>query len=169
MTSQESVENVITFPEDPPKALEAIVKMLYGMPLAEAMLDAPPGLANEIAPIQELYKLAQKYQLPSVAAHLLACLEFALEGSDADLVLGSIWSLGRQLYDTDDDLPEMRAVVLAALQKKARRISLQGRRDVVEMELSKCPRFALDLALSGGLDGKGLRLKKTGEKRKALD
>jgi len=99
-------------------------------------------------------ELAKKYHLPEIVNRVLEQFRTSLTlyctnpGLDAEWC----WSLTIYLFEMDD-LTEIRAVLLAVFQGHGRKLA--GKESFLRKKLLKCPGLAIELALKGGLDGKG--------------
>lgn len=156
---QEAKEGVITFPEDPPEAMRALVQSLYGFPIWKS-------IAERIRQVQDLmttilpdtYDLAMKYALPTLCQEVLRCIETFFYKTTPPLSLapgGWFWRTAKYLYDDLERAPAMRTALNSLLQKNYLHLKDKA---IVREELAKNPALAIELTLSGGLDGNGYRV-----------
>jgi len=83
----------------------------------------------------------------------VAELERKLKIFASDGLESWIWNLAAYLRATDDHTLEMREVLLAALRAHAK--EFEKKPELVKARLSQIPMLAIELAMSGGFDGKG--------------
>jgi len=158
---QESIENVIDFPEDHPAVLELMIMMLYDYTFEEAFKELVGTQEYHIQEfhinlLPQLYELAKKYQLPHLLSTVLETLKRILEKHAAIGLKGFYWQLATYLDEDEDRAAEMRRILLDAFRKHAK--SLSGEANWVKANLLNCPKLAIELAMSGGLDGKGMNI-----------
>jgi len=153
---QESFDNIIEFPEDPPEAFEVIIMMMYGYTCASArrkcVHDKSLDLEWPGRKLPQAYDLATKYQLPSIESDLLDYLNMVICKNQTMLTSTEwFWSILTWLYDNDDSAPEMRTALRAALRENPDIV--EGRKEAVREWLLGCPKLAAELAMNGGFAG----------------
>lgn len=154
---KESIENTIEFPEDSPRALHMVVIMLYGYSWMEAWrMLCPEEKPFPISLLPKAKALADKYQLPLLGETLVAELERVLTFWAFAGLHDWVWELAAQVYATDDHTLEMRKILLATLRVHAKEYAKKP--ELVKEKLSQIPMLAIELAMSGGFDGKTMVL-----------
>lgn len=159
ISEQESHENVIHFPEDPPDALEILIMLLYGFSWFEARTEVWFKRVNKytwpVLLLPDTYELACKYQLHDVSKQLIEELKSTLRhltnlGPGQN---GWFWTLADYIYEADHNMPDIRVELIRTLRRHAN--SLHGKREFVKEKLEICPGLAVELALTGGLGENG--------------
>lgn len=121
--------------------------------------DGVKGKGWNVVLLPQAFNLADKYGLRPQKQTLMEKLKCTLDNhSKTSLIAPNswYWQLARHLYASEDNALEMRSVLLAALRKHSN--DLAEHKEFVERKLAACPGLAVELALSGGIDGKGLKL-----------
>lgn len=127
--------------------------MLYGYRWDDAWQKLFSETGFPVTLLPKAKALADKYQLPLLSKTLVAELERKLKIFASDGLESWIWNLAAYLRATDDHTLEMREVLLAALRAHAK--EFEKKPELVKARLSQIPMLAIELAMSGGFDGKG--------------
>jgi len=131
--------------------------LMYGFSWSHAVTDVCLTASKKEWPIVMLMwtcELAKKYQTPDITERILPTFRQTLsrEYNNPGTLAERCWPMTINLFERDD-LPEMRAELLVAFRKHAAKLA--GKETFLREKLLKCPGLAIELALTGGLDGKG--------------
>lgn len=159
---------MVKFPEDYAIGMELLIRYLYGFTIDESY-GTEDCRTNRDAPYwghdleYYIYILARKYQLPDLASKTVSYLRCAMQTSnDSGIVLeegrpGWFFDVARSIYNSEEDVPELRKAVLAGFQENVEQMTDRDNVEAVKQGLSMCPGLATDLLLHGGLDGSGAK------------
>lgn len=149
--------------------MEFLVRYLYGYTLEESheaeIITREDIITGEVVPDwdsdleYQVYVLARKYLLPDLAEMALLWLRGNLDISITGVrprgqhSTGWYFLLARSIYNSEEDVSELRTVLLNGIRQNAGAMSNPGNARLVKQGLLMCPGLAVDLLMSGGFYG----------------
>jgi hypothetical protein len=117
---------------------------------------ARPSLLATVLP--EMYDLASKYNLPDLKAEIEVSLRRLYKENVANWLW--LWPMVRYLWSNLDSAVAVRGIVLEFVRELTSTMpnASQEERDRMAILLRANPQLAIELLLSGGLDGNGPKL-----------
>jgi len=138
---------------------------LYGFDLKDCYMNgAKIYKAAQRAPVRavvlpQMYDLAAKYDLPELVEAITSFLLQHHTSSCRSTPSFEIWHwpMAQYLWTNLDSATALRPILLEFYRSHVVQSSDDDHKSRMAKHLRECPELALDLLLSGGLDGKGLK------------
>lgn len=148
-------EDIIVFEDESPKAMRGIVMFVYGFSITDWLCQVKPDCGEVVA----CHDLSYNYGvtgLPQLIASRMKTWMTKIIAQDG-MIDERWWPLFRRIYDNGSsvDYAFLRSAVLGACRSNTvALVTNEGLR----ANLAGCPGMALDLLLTGGLDGEGYKV-----------
>lgn len=151
--TQEACENIISFPEAHPAALELVVMCIYGFSIEEGCGEMKADL--NVTLLVNAINLAEMYSARWVADTCFQRLETFLENIAKPLNVELLWELAHVVWQVHQPETRLRILLVKTVQKHSNTFATL---DVEKFRrMYRFPGLMYDLHCRGGLDGKAVR------------
>jgi len=138
---------------------------LYGFDMVECYTNGDATLSEserQRAPVRavvlpQMYDLAKRYNLPELMKRIEGFLNTRTYPYDGSFEMWC-WPMAQYLWTNLDSAARLRPILLDAYRKHSMQFSNEDNKSRMSRHLRDCPELAVELLMSGGLDGRGLKL-----------